>query len=102
MLRVWYSYGISLLVNRFTFVGVLLSASVSLSVKLFSLPNILLNLMDVRLGAVPQYVWQVFASTLARGELLKILVLVMIVLSTLYLFALLKDSSFNTRTVQSI
>lgn len=101
MLRVWYSYLISLLISRFTFAGVVLSVSALLSIKVFSLTNLILNLLDVKLGSLPNYIWEVFVSTLMRGELIKVLVFTMSALSFLYLFFLLKNLHPATRSTMS-
>ena len=95
MVRVWYSFILSLFENRFAWVGILFGASATLFIQLVSLSNILKNLLEVKLGSVPQYIWQVLVNTVASGELLKVISLVLIFLSTLYLFALLRQSSWS-------
>lgn len=95
MRRVWYSYAISLFESRFAWVGVFIGSSVTLFVQLVSVPNIILNLFEVKLGAVPQYVWSVVANAVIDGELLKVVSLLMICLSLLYLFALLRQTRWS-------
>lgn len=102
MVRVWYSFIFSLFENRFAWVGLLFGASATLFIQLVSLPNILLNLLEVKLGSVPQYIWQVLINAVAGGELLKVMSLLLIFLSLFYLFALLRQSHWsNTSFIQS-
>lgn len=96
MIRVWYIFIISLLENRFAWVGLIFGASATLFIQLVSLTNILHNLLQVKLGLVPEYIWQVLVNAVAGGELLKVISLVLIVVSTLYLFALLRQSHWST------
>jgi fumarate reductase subunit D len=102
MLRVWYSYLISLVNNPVAWAGMVFGASGTLFVQIVSVPNILLNLLNVRLGAVPQYLWQVLVKTVVNGEFLKLVTLVLIIFSILYLHALLRHSSFSNRLIQSV
>ncbi len=102
MLRVWYSYLISLVNNPIAVAGMVFGASGTLFVQIVSVPNILLNLLEVRLGAVPQYMWQVLVKTVVNGEFLKLVTLVFIIFSLLYLRALLRHSSFSNRLIQSV
>lgn len=98
MLRVWFSYIVSLINNRVAGVGVIFGASLTLFVQLVSVPNILHNLMQVRLGAVPEYIWQTLVKVVVNGELLKLLTLVLIVASLWYLRSLIHHSSqFSNR-----
>ena len=96
MVRVWYSFILSLFENRFAWVGLLFGASATLFIELVSLPNILRNLLEVKLGSLPQYIWQVLVNAVAGGELLKVISLTLICLSVLYLFALLRQSPWST------
>ncbi|HMO78305.1 MAG TPA: hypothetical protein PKA42_01375 [Candidatus Paceibacterota bacterium] len=95
MVRVWYSYILSLFENRFAWVGILFGASVTLFTQLVSLADIFRNLLEVKLGLVPQYIWNVLVNAVSTGELLKVVSLLLILLSTLYLLALLKQSHWS-------
>ncbi len=97
MLRVWYSYIISLVVSPVTAAGVIFGASFSLSLKLFSVSSIIHNLMEVRLGSVPDYLWQTLVSIVTRGEFLKLVSLILIVASLVYLRRLLRGVHFGTQ-----
>lgn len=103
MLRVWYSYMLSLIVSPVTLVGMVLGISGTLFVQLVSLPNIFINLLNVRLGAVPEYIWQTLVNSAANGEFLKLVTLVLIFVSILYLRALLRQTPFSSsgRFIQS-
>jgi len=96
MVRVWCSFIISLFENRFAWVGLLFGASATLFIQLVSLPNILLNLLEVKLGLLPQYIWRVLVNAVAGGELLKIISLLLIFISLFYLAALLRQSHWST------
>jgi hypothetical protein len=101
MLRVWYAYALSLTKNPFMLAGLVFGASVTLFVNLVSVPSIIMNLLDVRLGSVPEYIGQTLLSTWTNGNFLKLVSLVLIVASVLYLRTLLKHSTFNRNLTQS-
>ncbi len=102
MLRVWYSYLISSVSNPVALAGMVFGASGTLFIQIVSVPNILLNLLEVRLGAVPQYMWQVLVKTVVNGEFLKLVTLILIMFSFLYLYTLLRHPSFSHRLIQSV
>ena len=83
MRRVWYSYWLSILLNFVTLFGFIFGASSVLFVKLVSLPDILNNLLQVQLGAIPVYVWQVFLQAISQGEFLTLISLGLIIFSLL-------------------
>jgi len=103
MVRVWYSFILSLFENRFAWVGLIFGASATLFTQLVSVPNILRNLLEVKLGLLPQYIWQVVTNAVASGGLLKVVSLLLIFLSMLYLFTLLRQSHWSDtrRLIQS-
>lgn len=97
MLRVWYSYIISLIANPVAGVGFVFGASISLFFKLFSVSSLIHNLLAVQLGSVPLYIWQTLVSIVYRGEFLKLISLVLIVVSLVYLRRLLRGVHFGTQ-----
>ena len=99
MLRVWYTYIISLVVSPVALAGLVFGASISLFFKLFSVTSIVHNLMEVRLGSVPDYLWQTLVSIVTRGEFLKLVSLILIVSSLVYLRRLLRGVQFNTHNL---
>ena len=58
MRRVWYAYGISVLVSRAALQGFLFGASMIGFWKLVSVTSIINNVLSVRLGELPNYVVQ--------------------------------------------
>ena len=83
MIRVWYSYILSVIFNPTTLRGGILGASVVLFVTLVSVPSIVLNLLQVQVGTVPTYIWQTITTAVANGEFLKLLTLGVIIFSLL-------------------
>jgi hypothetical protein len=55
MRRVWYIYGVSVVARPAFGLGFLFGASVIAFWRLVSVTSIILNLLNVRLGDVPQY-----------------------------------------------
>ncbi len=74
MLRVWYSYFLSLFIRGSFFYGLLLGGVVSGFGRLTHVSAIINNLLDVPLGMVPNYIWQTIMSAVASGEILTVLV----------------------------
>ena len=58
MRRVWYAYGLSLVFRRAALQGFLFGASVIGFWKLVSVTSIINNVLQVRVGELPQYVLQ--------------------------------------------
>lgn len=83
MRRVWYSYILSILLSFATLFGVVFGASTLLFVKLVSITDIFNNLLQVQLGAIPTYVWQVFSQAVSQGEFLTLISLGLIIFSLL-------------------
>jgi hypothetical protein len=83
MRRVWYSYGLSILVSKATVRGFALGFSAVLFVKLVSVPSVLANLLSVKVGAVPEYVWQIFMQSIQGGEILQLIALGVVIFSLL-------------------
>ena len=83
MRRVWYSYMFSILISVATLLGVVFGASTILFVKLVSITDIFNNLLQVQLGAIPTYVWQVFSQAVSQGEFLTLISLGLIIFSLL-------------------
>ena len=100
MFRVWLSYLIGL-ANLSAFAGLVFGSSVVLLFRIVSVPSILTNLLEVRLGAVPQYIWHVFAKIFINGEFLKLITVFLIVSSLMYLYLSLRHSSFSNHFVQN-
>lgn len=83
MRRVWYSYGLSVLVSKATVRGFALGFSAVLFVKLVSVPSVLSNLLAVEVGALPTYVWQVIMQSIESGEILQLIMLGVVIFSLL-------------------
>ena len=83
MRRVWYSYGLSVLVSRATVRGFALGFSAVLFVKLVSVPSVLSNILAVEVGAVPGYVWQAVLQSIQSGEILQLIMLGVVIFSLL-------------------
>lgn len=101
MVRVWYSYLITMTTNSAALVGLVLGASLALFFKLVSVSSILHNLLEVRLGSVPEYIWSTLTRTAASGEFLKLISLTLIIVSLLYLKSLLRKITFDSNLTQS-
>lgn len=97
MMRVWYSYALSL-VSRGGFVyGLALGGSVALFGRLTHVSAIAHNLLEVPVGSVPSFVWSTITSALAGGEVLTVLITLSIVLMTAGALRKLRDL-FHTET----
>lgn len=83
MRRVWYSYTLSIMVSRFLVQGFALGVSLVLFFRLVSVPHLIQNLLNVKLGSVPEYIWQTLEHAVLEGEILKLLTLGVIVFSLL-------------------
>jgi hypothetical protein len=83
MRRVWYSYALSVILSVVTLLGMVFGASTFLFLKLVSINDILNNLLEVKLGVVPIYVWQVFLQAISQGEFLTLVSLGLIIFSLL-------------------
>ena len=83
MRRVWYSYGLSVLVSRAAVRGFALGFSAVLFVKLVSVPSVLSNILAVEVGAVPEYVWQAVLQSIKSGEILQLIMLGVVIFSLL-------------------
>lgn len=83
MRRVWYSYWLSILLSLATLLGVVFGTSTLLFIKLVSVTDIFNNLLQVQLGAVPDYVFNVFLHAISQGEFLTLISLGLIIFSLL-------------------
>jgi len=83
MMRVWYSYALSLLSRGGFFYGFALGGAVALFGRLTHVSAIMHNLLEVPLGGVPGYVWTTLTSALASGKILTLLVTLSIVIMTI-------------------
>ncbi len=83
MRRVWYSYLLSLVISRETLRGFIVGTSAMVLVELVSVSSIFHNLLAVRLGDVPVYIWQVFAQAFSQGEFLTLAAVGLLVFSLL-------------------
>lgn len=99
MQRVWYSYIISIVLSSMTIIGIVFGASSTLFIKLVSIPDILSNLLQVQLGTVPLYVWQMFAHAVTGGEFLKLLTLGLIIFSLLSFRFVIREQGRTMRYV---
>lgn len=79
MLRVYKTYGISLLKHPAAFRGFIFGASFVMFVQLVSLPNILKNFLNMEVGAVPQFIYNAFM----RGEVVTLLTMGLMVMAVL-------------------
>lgn len=97
MMRVWYSYALSL-VSRGGFVyGLALGGAVALFGRLTHVAAITHNLLEVPVGSVPSFVWSTITNALAGGEVLTVLITLSIVLMTAGALRKLRDL-FHTET----
>lgn len=74
LLRVWYSYFLSLFVRGGFAYGLVLGGVVAAFGRLTHVAAISHNLLEVPVGSVPVYVWQSITTALAGGEVLTVLV----------------------------
>lgn len=102
MRRVWYRYVLSLVISRAALTGMFFGFSTTLFFKLVSVPNIILNLLNVRVGALPEYVWQTLVSTFVNGEFLKLVTLALFVYFLFYLRTLLKGVNMSGDVAHSV
>lgn len=102
MRRVWYRYVLSLVLSRAALTGIFFGFSTTLFFKLVSVPNIIMNLLNVQLGALPQYVWQVLVNTFINGEFLKLVTLALFVYFLFYLRSLLKGVHMSGDVAHSV
>ncbi len=80
MVRVWYSYALSL-VERGTFAhGLILGGLVALFGRLTHVAALTENLSHVPASMLPAYIWQTIAAALAGGEVLTVLVTLLLVM----------------------
>jgi hypothetical protein len=92
MVRVWYSYILSL-VERMPFAhGLVLGGVVALFGRLTHVAALTDNLLRVPVSAVPSYVWQTITSALKGGEVATVLV-------TLLLITLSVGAGVRLRTI---
>lgn len=74
MVRVWYSYLLSLVLRSAFFYGVALVGAVALFGRLTHVAAIAHNMLAVPLGVVPSFIWQTLTTALSSGEVLTVLV----------------------------
>ena len=102
MRRVWYSYGLSVLVSRATVRGFVLGFSAVLFVKLVSVPSVLSNILAVEVGAVPEYVWQAVLQSVKSGEILQLIMLGVAIFSLLAFRINLRPNLGEGREMQHV
>ena len=79
MLRVWYSYALSL-VERSSFAhGLVLGGLIALFGRMTHVAALGHNLAQVPVGTVPRYVWQTITSALSGGEVATVLVTLLLI-----------------------
>ncbi|OGG65577.1 hypothetical protein A2Z56_01560 [Candidatus Kaiserbacteria bacterium RIFCSPHIGHO2_12_45_16] len=91
MMRVWYSYVLSLLTRGGFFYGFALGGAVALFGRLTHVAAITHNLLEIPLGGIPNYVWTTITGALAGGEILTVLITASIVLMTAGALRKLRD-----------
>lgn len=80
MVRVWYSYVLSL-VERSTFVhGFVLGGMIALFGRLTHVAALTSNLSQVPATSLPTYIWQTIVAALTGGEVLTVLVTSLLVM----------------------
>lgn len=79
MLRVWYSYCISVFTSGSFVYGLALGGVVASFGRLTHVSAITHNLLAVPLSSVPAYVWNATVSAVASGELLTVVVTLILV-----------------------
>ena len=83
MLRVWCSYGLSLM-ERSTFLhGVVLGGLVALFGRLTHVAALTDNLLQVPVSMLPAYAWQTVVAALSGGEVATVLVTILVVMLSL-------------------
>lgn len=102
MRRVWYSYGLSVLVSRATVRGFALGFSAVLFIELVSIPSILANLLTVKVGLVPEYVWQSIVQSVKGGEVLQLIMLGIVIFSLLSFRINLRPNLSEEREMQHV
>ncbi len=86
MLRVYYSYGLSILTNTAFWQAVMLVVSGSLLAKWLHVASIIDNFLAVPVKEVPSFVSNSFLGAISHGEVLTVAVLVL-ALAVTYLSA---------------
>ncbi len=82
MLRVYYSYALSL-IGRSAFAhGLVLGGLIALFGRLTHVAAITHNLLEVPVGALPSFIWSTITSALSGGEVLTVLVTLSLLILT--------------------
>jgi hypothetical protein len=97
MMRVWYSYALSVVTRGGFFYGVALGGIVALFGRLTHVAAITHNFLEVPVGSVPAFLWGTVTSALSGGEVLTVLVTLILVLMTAGALSQLRDL-FHTNT----
>lgn len=82
MLRVWYSYALSLMERSVFAHGLVLGGLIALFGRLTHVAALGHNLAQVPVGAVPGYIWQTIVAALSGGEVLTALVTLLLLTFT--------------------
>lgn len=98
MRRIWYSYIISLTTNIVAAYGFLFGASLVGFWQLVSVPSIMANLLNVKLGAVPQYIF----GSLVHGQFFALCALGIMFFSLLSFGVRLRTPRFHLQHMQSV
>lgn len=83
LLRVWYSYFLSVFIRGSLVYGLVLGGVVAAFGRLTHVAAITHNLLEVPVASVPSYVWQSVTTALAGGEVLTVLVTLSMVSMTI-------------------
>ena len=86
MRRIYYSYGVSIAVHQMFWQGIVLGGSVALFGRLTHVASIVHNFLSVPLSQTPLFVESAFASALARGEMVTVLVVLAMVVFSVSFF----------------
>ena len=80
MVRVWYSYALSLVERSHFAHGLVLGGLVALFGRLTHVAALTDNLLHVPATKLPSYVWQTIVAALTGGEVLTVLVTLLLVM----------------------
>lgn len=79
MRRVYYSFAIRFVSEPMLWQGFVLGACIALFGRLTNVGAIIRNFEHTTIANAPQYVWSSFATAFARGEVLAVLVVLLMV-----------------------
>lgn len=83
MRRVWYSYSLRVVLAKETLQGFAFGFSLALFFSLVSVSSIIKNLLAIKVGTVPEYLWQALLQSISSGEFAQLIALGVIIFSLL-------------------